>query len=167
MIMKADSKIKAGLRSHMTKTANKDSPSSSMFTSKSNGKHPLTDYEHVPIGIIECSIEGKHLNVNQEICRITGYRKEELLALSIKDVTYEEDYGFDIKLHQRLVAGEIPFYKLEKRYVRKDGGIAWVELTRSVVRNSKGKVLYSVGVMLDISERKNVEEALREIKELY
>src|SRR5688572_1257240 len=89
----------------------------------------LATYEQAPIGIVESSPEGKFVNCNREFCRITGYGKEELITLSIKDLTYEEDYIFDIKLHQRLVAGEIPFYKLEKRYIRKGGGLIWVELT--------------------------------------
>src|SRR5688500_19179 len=67
----------------------------------------LATYEHAPIGIVESSPQGKFINCNREFCHITGYTKEELIALSFTDLTYEEDYIFDIKLHQRLVAGEI------------------------------------------------------------
>jgi PAS domain S-box-containing protein len=125
----------------------------------------LATYEHAPIGIVESSPEGNFINCNREFCHITGYSKEELITLSIKDLTYEEDYIFDIKLHQRLVAGEIPFYKLENRYLRKDGGLIWVELTRNVVRDSNGKALFTIGAAVDINERKQVEEALRRARE--
>ncbi|HEX6269076.1 MAG TPA: PAS domain S-box protein [Anaerolineales bacterium] len=121
----------------------------------------LATYEHAPIGIIECSPDSRLVNVNKEFCHITGYDKEELLALSLKDLTYEEDYVFDIKMHQRLIAGEIPYYKLEKRYLRKDGQIIWVELTRNVVRDSNGKALFTIGVALDVTDRKLAEEALQ------
>ena len=123
----------------------------------------LATYEHAPIGIIENSLEGNYVNCNEEFCRITGYGKEELLTLGIKDLTYEEDYIFDIKLHQRLIAGEIPFYKLEKRYMRKDGEIIWAEVTRSLVHDADGKPLYTIGAVLDVSERKQAEEQLRQI----
>jgi PAS domain S-box-containing protein len=127
----------------------------------------LATYEHAPIGIIENSPEGDYVNCNEEFCRITGYEKEELLSLTIKGLTYEEDYIFDIKLHQRLVAGDIPFYKLEKRYIRKDGEIIWAEVTRSLVRDTDGKPLYTIGAVLDVSERKRAEEALRDSEEKY
>src|SRR5690242_19710138 len=130
--------------------------------SKTNGKHPLTGYEHIPIGIVETSLEGNFVNVNEEFCRIVGYTREELLQLGIKDCTHEDDYGIDSKLYSQMVEGQIPFYRIEKRFVRKSGGIIWVELTRTLVCDKKGKPLYAVGVVLDISDRKDVEKVLRE-----
>jgi PAS domain S-box-containing protein len=131
-------------------------------TSKSNGKRSLAAYEHLHIGIVEASLTGKYVDVNQEFCRILGYSKKELLRLGVRDCTHEDDYGLDIKLHKQLVAGEIPFYGLEKRYVRKDGSLIWVELTRSLVSDEEGQPLCTMGVVIDISERKQVESVLRE-----
>ena len=116
-------------------------------------------FEHAPIRIIESSPDGKHFNVNEEFCRILGFGKQELLERGMKDITHEEDYPIEVRMHQKLVAGEIPFYELEKRYVRKDGGLVWVELTRSAVRDAHGKALYTIGAVLDISERKRAERA--------
>ena len=127
-----------------------------------NGKNLLVAYEHAAIGIVEASLEGNYLNVNEEFCRMTGYDKNELLRYSIKDLTHEDDYAIDITLHEKLIAGKIPFYRLEKRYLRKEGDPLWVELTRSLIRDSKGKPLHTVGVVLDISDRKDVERVLRE-----
>ena len=132
---------------------------------KTNGKHPLAAYEHIPIGIVETSLEGKYVNVNEEFCRILGHSREELLQLGIKDCTHEDDYGIDSKLYDQLVAGKIPFYRLEKRFTRKSGGVIWVELTRTLVCDTKGKPLYTMGVVLDISDRKDVEKVLRESAE--
>src|SRR5689334_2100273 len=133
--MKKDRKPQGRLDSDKSKANNKTHRS----TSKSNGKHQQLLYEHIPVGIVESSLAGKYIDVNEEFCQILGYTREELLQCDIKDFTHEDDFSLDIKLHRQLVAGEIPFYKLEKRYVRKGGQIAWVELTRSLVRNSSGK----------------------------
>src|SRR5881296_3538164 len=120
----------------------------------------LATYERAPIGIIECSPEGKYVGANEEFCRILGYRKEELLQRGIKDVTHKEDYSRDIKLHRQLVAGEIPFYEIEKRYVRKDGAIIWAQVLRSIVRGADGTPLFTIGAVRDITEHKAAEEKL-------
>jgi len=128
------------------------------------GQQPFSAaLDHLPIGIVESSPDGKYLNVNQEFCQIVGYEKQELLTLGIKDITHEEDYSIDIKMYQKLVAGEIPFYKMEKRYVRKDGGIIWTEITRSPVRDAQGKPLYIIGAVLDVTDRKQREEYIRHL----
>ena len=129
-------------------------------TAHLNAKHQQIINQHLPIGIVETSVEGKYLDMNEEFCRMLGYDKEELLQRGIKDVTQEEDYHVDIKLHGQLVAGEIPYYKLEKRFVRKDGRVIWADLTRCLVRGAGGKILYLVGIVLDITERHFAEEAL-------
>src|SRR5215211_822510 len=132
---------------------------------RTNGKHPLAAYEHIPIGIVEASLDGNYIEVNEEFCRILGYSRNELLRLGIKDCTHEDDYAIDIKLHEQLVAGKIPFYRLEERFMCKDGGVIWVELTRTIVYDSEEKPLYTVGVVLDISDRKDVERVLRDSAE--
>jgi PAS domain S-box-containing protein len=129
---------------------------------KTNGKHPLVGYEHIPVGIVECSLDGRYMDVNEEFCRILGYTRRELLRRGIKDCTHEDDYAIDSRLHEQLIAGKIPFYRLEKRFWRKEGGIIWVELTRSLVCDEKGNPLHTLGVVLDISDRKDVEKVLRE-----
>src|SRR5438067_7137811 len=117
-------------------------------------------YERAPIGIIESSPEGKYVGANEEFCRILGYRKEELLQRDIEDVTHKEDYSRDIKLHRQLVAGEIPFYEIETRFVRKDGAVIWAQVLRSIVRDAEGTPLYAIGAVRDITEHKAAEEKL-------
>jgi PAS domain S-box-containing protein len=125
-----------------------------------NAKHQQVINQHLPIGIVETSQNGKYLDVNEEFCRMVGYERDELLQRGIKDLTHEEDYHVDSKLHSQLIAGEIPFYKLEKRFVRKDGQIIWADLMRSPVRETGGAAPYIVGLILDITERHLAEEAL-------
>jgi PAS domain S-box-containing protein len=129
---------------------------------KTNGKHPLAAYEHIPVGIVEASLDGNYMDVNEEICRMLGYSRTDLLQRGIKDCTYEEDYAIDAKLYEQLIDGKIPFYRIEKRFVRKDETLIWAELTRSLVCDAKGKPLYTVGVVLDISDRKDVEKVLHD-----
>src|SRR5574342_171791 len=129
MSMKTQRKANAEAVSHKLKPAKKARSSASKITARSsgNGKHPLSAYEYLPVGVVQSSLEGKYLDVNGEFCRILGYSKEELLHLNAKQCTHEEDYVLDLKLQEQLVAGKIPFYALEKRYIRKDGQIVWVE----------------------------------------
>lgn len=135
-------------------------PHSAPFSSALNAKHQQIINQHLPIGIVESSLDGRYMNVNEEFCRMLGYEAGELRRLGIKDVTHEEDYHVDIKLHGQLIAGEIPYYKIEKRFTRKDGHVVWGDLTRSVIRDGSGNALYVVGIILDITERHMAEEAL-------
>ena len=125
-----------------------------------NTKHQQIINRHLPIGIVETSLEGNYLDVNEQFCHMLGYERDELLQRGIKDITQEEDYHVDIKLHSQLVADEIPHYKLEKRFVRKDGQIIWTDLTRCAIRDASGNALYIVGIIVDITERHQAEEAL-------
>ena len=137
-------KSKSGVKVHRSK-------------SKPDGKHLLATYERVPIGIAECSPEGLYISVNQEFCRITGFEREEILTRSIKDISHPEDYGSEMRLHDQLLAGEIPSYHLKKRYIRKDGEIIWVQVIRSLVGDPHGKALYSVAIVQDITAQRQAE----------
>ncbi len=165
MSVKTQRKIKAESDSYKIRTPKKVRSSASKNTSKSNGKYPLAAYEHLHIGVVQSSPDGKYIDVNEEFCRIVGYSKKELLQLGVRDCTHEDDYALDINLHEQLVTGKIPFYGLEKRYVRKDGQLIWVELTRSLVRAENGKPLGTIGTVIDISDYKHVERVLRESAE--
>jgi len=123
-------------------------------------------YERAPIGILESSPNGKYIGVNPEFCRILGYREDELLRRGMKDVTHKDDYPLDIKLHRQLIAGQFPFYRIEKRYVRKDGGIIWAEKLHSAVRDAKGVVLYTIGAVRDITDYKKAQAALEGSKKM-
>src|SRR5438552_9831805 len=84
---------------------------------RENQQRLQATYERAPIGISEASPEGNYVGANEEFCRILGYTKDEILQSGIKDVTHKEDYSREINLYRQLIAGEIPFYRMEKRYV--------------------------------------------------
>jgi PAS domain S-box-containing protein len=110
-------------------------------------------------------VDGRWLRVNQRLCEIVGYTREELLEKAIQDITHPEDLDADLQQVGRLLAGRIETYSMEKRYIKKDGSIVWINLTSSLVREPSGDPKYFIAVVEDISERKRAEEALREVRE--
>lgn len=130
-------------------------------------KHQQILSRHLSIGIVETSLEGRYIDVSEEFCQMLGYQRQELLQRGFQDVTRADDYQKEIRLHDQLLTGKIPYYKLEKRLVRRDGQTLWVNLTRSAIRDDDGNALYIVGVVLDISERYAAEDALRESEQKF
>ena len=118
-------------------------------------------FEHAPIGIVECSLDGKYNSVNEEFCRLTGYKREELLKLDIHELRYPKHLARETDIYKQLISGSLPFYNIEQRYVRRNGAIIWVAIIRSLVRDDEGNPLYTIGVVQDITHRKAVQEILR------
>jgi PAS domain S-box-containing protein len=122
-------------------------------------------FEQTSVGIAHVGLNGNWLRVNQRVCEITGYKEEELLQLSYHDITHPDDRVLEDELgYKNLVAGKVQRYSLEKRCVRKDGKIAWVYVTGSLMRDSTAKPLYEIAVIEDISARKRAEAELRKAK---
>jgi PAS domain S-box-containing protein len=126
-----------------------------------NGKRLIELYTHAPIGIVECSLEGKYISVNEEFCRITGHTRGELLKLDIHALIYPKHLARETDIYKQLISGSLPFYNIEQRYVRRNGAIIWVAIIRSLVRDEEGNPLYTIGVVQDITHRKAVQELLR------
>lgn len=120
--------------------------------------------EQAMVGVAHAGLNGNFTIVNQKYCDITGYSAAELLKMRIQDITYPDDLPLNIKLHERMVAEGIP-YEIEKRYIAQDNSVIWVNLGVSAIRDREGKTQSSVAVVLDITERKRAEEALRESEE--
>ncbi len=115
-------------------------------------------FEQFAIGIAFVAMDGRWLQVNQKLCDIVGYTREELLTCTFQDITYPEDHASDQQYIERLFANELQTHTLEKRYIRKDGSLVWINLTASLVRTSSGEPDYFVTFIEDISERKRAEE---------
>ena len=118
-------------------------------------------FEQAAVGIAHVSPDGKWLRVNRKLCQIVGYTKEELLQKTFQDITHPEDIDSDLKYIRQIFAEEIQTYSMEKRYVHKNGGSIWINLTVSLVKNSDGEPDYFISVIEDISERKNLELSLQ------
>ncbi len=103
---------------------------------------------------------GRFLRVNRTLCDLTGYGADELLAMTFSDLTHPDDRAEDAELVRQVVEGRAETWSNEKRYVRKDGEILWVEVTGTLVRDPAGHALRTVAVINDISETRRVAEAL-------
>jgi two-component system, cell cycle sensor histidine kinase and response regulator CckA len=119
-------------------------------------------FEQAAVGIAHVAPDGRWLEVNQRLCDIVGYTREELLAITFQHITYAPDLGADLELVQKLLASESSTYTLEKRYVRKNGEVVWIDLTVSLVRDEAGAPKYFISLVQDISARKKTEQALAE-----
>ncbi len=119
-------------------------------------------FEQAAVGINHASIEGRFVRVNQKFCDITGYTREELLALTYQDITHPNDHLIEHEQVRSLLVNEIKTASVEKRYLRKDGKFIWVQITASLVRTPQGAPKYFLSVVQDISIRKAAESALRD-----
>ncbi len=118
-------------------------------------------FENAAVGIAEVNLDGRFVTVNNTLCEITGYPREELLQRSFQEITHTDDLAADVAQASRLVAGELQQYTIEKRYIRKDGSSVFVNLSASAVRGLSDEVIHFVAIVEDITERKRAEEALK------
>jgi diguanylate cyclase (GGDEF)-like protein/PAS domain S-box-containing protein len=122
-------------------------------------------FDDAPIGMGLVALDGRFLRVNRVLGEITGYGEAELLDRTFQDITHPDDLGADLEQVDRLLAGEIRAYQMEKRYLRPDSHPIWVMLSVSLVRRADGEPLYFVSQIEDISERKRAERELKRLAE--
>ena len=118
-------------------------------------------FEQAAMGMALVSTDGRWLKVNQKLCEIVGYSKEELLLLTFQDITHPDDIDRDWQYVRQLLAGEIQTCSFEKRYIHKNGRYIWIELTVSLVKKANGNPDYFISVIEDISDRKSLEFSLQ------
>ncbi len=119
-------------------------------------------FENAAIGIAHIAPDGRYLRVNQKLCEIVGYTREELLVKTFREVIHPADVdGHRLNMEQ-LLKGQIQSYTIEKRYIRKDGSIVWVNMVRSLMRDVEGNPEYFISCITDITRRKRAEVALLE-----
>ena len=119
-------------------------------------------FEQAAVGVAQVALDGTFALVNQRFADITGRSRAELQACSFQQITHPEDLEIDLDLVHRVLAGEIATYTMEKRYLRPDGGLVWVNLTVSLVRDPAGAPLHFVSVVEDITARKQARQALQD-----
>ncbi len=110
---------------------------------------------------------GKLLRVNRRFCAMTGYSEAELLSRTFSDITHPDDRAADMAKFAQLVSGEVESFSFEKRYLRKDGGTIWGEISVNLIRDDDGVARRAMAVIQDITERKRAEIALRASEERY
>jgi PAS domain S-box-containing protein len=115
-------------------------------------------FEHAAIGAAQVGVDGRWLRVNRRLGEIVGYEPEELLQTTFQEITHPDDLERDLAHLRHLLADELRTYTTEKRYLRRDGSIVWVNLTVSLVRDAAGEPAYFIAAVEDISERKKAQE---------
>ena len=118
-------------------------------------------YNQAAVGITMVSLDGHFVEANQKFSDITGYSVEELRKLTISGITYEEDRDATHSNIRRLLAGEVADLAYEKRYIRKDGTLVWSLTTVTLLKDAAAKPQLLIGVIEDITARKEAEENLR------
>lgn len=129
--------------------------------SDSESKYRST-FENAAVGIAHVSLDGHWLEVNDQICMIVGYDRQELLTKTFQDITYPDDLDSDLQQLQQVLAGEIDTYTMDKRYIRKNGSISWAALTVALRKTAEGKPLHLISIVRDINERVDSMRALVE-----
>lgn len=104
----------------------------------------------------------RFVRVNNRLCELTGFGREELCSMSPADLTHPGDRQADLKQFMAMVKGQTPDYSNEKRYIRKDGQVVWVQVAARMIHDAAGRPLRTAAVIMDITKRKRAEEALRE-----
>ncbi|MEI7704931.1 MAG: PAS domain S-box protein [Deltaproteobacteria bacterium] len=118
-------------------------------------------FDSPAVGIAVTSPEKGWIEVNDRLCDILGYPREELARLTWQDLTHPDDVALEVGQFNRVLAGEIERYSIDKRFVRKDGRVVWTLLSVSCVRRGDRSVDYFVAILNDIQERKEIERLLR------
>ena len=115
-------------------------------------------FEEGPLGIALMNLDGRVEHVNRRLCEMLGYSEAEIIALGPAGVSPPEDWKKD----QECTSRNVPFFTLEKRYIRKDGQQRWGRLTVSRMHDASGKPTMFIRLVEDITERKQAEAALRQ-----
>ena len=139
-------------------------------TGRSELKHEVGESEQLfqkifddgPLGMALVGLDYRLVRVNAALCRLLGYTEEELIALRFPEITHSDDVKEDVELAQKLFSGEIDCYRIEKRFLKKNQEILWMVLSASVIHDKHGKPAYGLGILEDITGRKQRERLMRE-----
>jgi PAS domain S-box-containing protein len=118
-------------------------------------------FEEGPLGLALVGKDYRFEKVNSALCRMVDYDEADLVRMSFVDITHPDDVRADVELAEKLFKREIPFYRIQKRYVKKNGQIIWINLTASMILGPDGKPLHGLAMVEDITEIKRTQEEAR------
>jgi len=116
-------------------------------------------------GIANCDLTGRFIFANRKFREMLGYTDSELAAKTIFTITHPDDVGITQRCFAKMVQKSEPI-EIEKRYIRKDGSLFWVNVCDTPVLNARGKPASAVAVAIDITERKKAEDVSRKSRQL-
>lgn len=117
-------------------------------------------FEFSPNGMAMVSLEGKWLKVNRILSQLIGYSQKEFLKSNIDEFAHPEDVGSDMEFIKDLFSNKINSYKIEKRYIHKEGHIVYGSISVSLLRDPKGNPLYFIAQINDVTENVKAKQAL-------
>ena len=115
-------------------------------------------FEEGPLGLALVGRDYRFVKVNSALCEMVGYSEAELVQKTFAEITHPDDVRADVELAERLFKREIPFYRMQKRYLKKTGEIIWINLTASIILGPDGEPLHGIAMIEDITEIKRTQE---------
>lgn len=123
-------------------------------------------FETASIGMAQADPKtGQWLRVNRKMCEITGYSPAEMLTKRIHEITHPDDRLRDREAFEGVTSGKSGSYRLEKRYIRKDGAVVWVNVNMTVIRDPSGQPTRTMATIEDITDRKRAEEETAKLQD--
>jgi len=117
-------------------------------------------FARASVGMAVLGADGRFLQVNQAFCRMTGYSEPDLLATEFRSLTHPDDVAQSVAAARELLAGQTSSIVMDKRYVRRDGGVVWAQTSVALAPGPDGKPAHFVALVQDVSRRKAAEDAL-------
>jgi len=124
-------------------------------------------FSNATVGIALADVQGRLLEVNEAYARMLGYSAQELQGMSIAELTHPEDEPLETDYLAAIARGERDSYQIEKRYLHRSGREVWGELAVSGQRDERGRLVQLIGVVTDITGRKQEQAHLRLMGEVF
>jgi len=124
-------------------------------------------FEDAGVGMALVSTQGRFIRANRALQTLLGRTEAQLLATDFQTITHPEDLDTDLEFLGRLAAGDIPSYRMDKRYLRGDGAVVWAQLTVSVARADDGSPRCYISQVQDLSDRIGAEQAVARSEARY
>jgi PAS domain S-box-containing protein len=115
-------------------------------------------FARAPIGMTLVGVDGIFRDVNQALCTTLGRERDEVIGISFVEVTHPDDVERDYRMAAQVLRGVHGLFTAEKRYIRPDGSIRWVEVDGSLIRDTAGNPVHFVFSVVDVTERRRAEE---------
>jgi diguanylate cyclase (GGDEF)-like protein/PAS domain S-box-containing protein len=120
-------------------------------------------FDLASVGIALVALDGRWIRANARLCEILGYSQHQLENMTFQRVTHPDDLDADLKLLRQLERNEVNQYQVEKRYIRADGAVVWVNLNVNSKRSASGEPEYYVAVIQDITKQKAQQHELQRL----
>ncbi len=123
-------------------------------------------FDDSQVGMTITTGDTKFLQVNQAFLDMLGYTQEELLGMNVSEVIHPDDWKDHLPVAEQVLKGELDFFQIEARYLHKQGHEIWSLTSVSVIRDSTGKILFSLGQYIDLTERRKLEEQFQQAQKM-